>query len=97
MAAIPAVVVMSANTYPHDPREPALRTCRRCEDRFMPPAFCLTHVGRCLTCCGKAGQLCPLHAMWATQPREARPAPTDTERAQVEADIDALYGAEGDR
>lgn len=99
---------MSGSTFPHDPRDPRLRRCDRCGDRYMPPAFCETHKGTCLTCCDRLELPCGLRA--ATEVLEVlteetkalgismeRAAKSIEAFAQVQADIDALYGPQEDR
>ncbi len=104
---------MGRNTYPHDPRDPGLRRCARCGDRYMPPAFCETHARTCRTCCSRLGLPCGIRA--ATEAvkglaaklsasgdtmegaAESAAAAADAYRAAVQADVDALYGPEGDR
>ncbi len=104
---------MAGSTYPHDPRDPALRTCKRCGDRYMPPSFCDEHERTCRTCCSRLGLRCGLRAATeavkdlaaktaafgdsAKGAADATAKVTDAYRAAVQADVDALYGPEGDR
>ena len=100
---------MSHNTYPLSPRDPQLKRCKECSDRWMPDAFCPKHKHRCLTCCSRLQANCGLRALTpglerlskSTQElgeafeRMAESAKAYT-AAQVKADIEALYGADGD-
>ncbi len=120
---------MAGSTYPHDPRDPALRPCVRCGDRYMPPSFCDEHERTCRTCCSRLGLRCGLRLptnpvdfvfrilqrdmrtaamlyrpcldLWCRWVRDhqrtAKAEAADTYRAAVQADVDALYGPEGDR
>lgn len=100
---------VAKSTYPHDPRDPRLRSCKRCGDRYMPPAFCDVHDRTCQTCCSRLGLQCGLRAAtkavdnlaatmaaFGDSAKGAAKA-TDAYRAAVQADIDALYGPKEDR
>ena len=98
------------NIYPMDPNDPNLRWCKDCEYPYMPDSGCVIHVGRCLTCCGRLQAICGLRALTPTLKRlskstqdfgESMEALAEATRAytaaQVQADIDALYGPQEDR
>jgi hypothetical protein len=74
----------------------------------MPEAFCPKHKHRCLTCCSRLQANCGLRALTPGLERLSkstqelgesmeRLAESTYTAAQIQADIDALYGAEGDR
>lgn len=104
---------MARSTYPHDPRDPGLRPCVRCGNRYMPPAFCDKHARTCRTCCSRLGLRCGLRVATeavkdlaakmaafgdsAEGAADAAARATDAYRAAVQADVDALYGTEEDR
>ena len=75
------------NIYPMDANNPNLRWCKECEYAYMPDSGCVAHVGRCLTCCGF-----DCRGPVTTVP--ASPLGT-IDPAQVQRDIDALYGPPG--
>lgn len=109
VAAFETELPMSHSTYPHDPRDPALRSCKRCGERYMPPAFCDTHDRTCLTCCNRLGLACGIRTAGAAVESLAKPAlkvalsmeraarAIDSLAAQVQRDIEDLYGPEEDR
>lgn len=100
---------MTRSTYPHNPSDPGLRTCKRCGNRYMPPAFCDIHDRTCQTCCSRLGLQCGLRAAGTVLDKLAAQTKalgrsmehvtdvTAEYRAKVQADIDALYGPQEDR
>lgn len=88
---------MNRSTYPHDPRDPRLRSCKRCPDRYMPPAFCETHKGTCLTCCERLGLQCGIRAATTGLDLRSLGKAFPIDAAQVQRDIDSLYGPQEDR
>ncbi len=82
------------NIYPYDASDPNLKWCKDCDYPYMPAGGCETHLGRCLTCCeGTYGATCWSSNAWMSQPEpQAR---GEIDPAQVQAEIDSLYGPPG--
>lgn len=96
--------------FPHNPADPRLKRCKECSDRWMPDAFCPKHKHRCVTCCARLRANCGLRALTpeleslaeSTQELgEGMEAMAESTKAytaaQIKADIDALYGKDGER
>ncbi len=90
------------NIYPYDASDPNLKWCGTCDYPYMPAGGCKEHEGRCLTCCAADGLDCHL----ATTQALAQSAfahvikdhvALDEARRRVQAEIDSLYGADGER
>ncbi len=95
------------NIYPFDASDPNLKWCGTCDYPYMPAGGCETHVGRCLTCCTKEQAACGLRALTGPLKRLTEStgglgeafddAAKAAKAVQIQADIDSLYGAEGER
>ncbi len=92
------------NIYPMDASDPNLRWCNTCDFPYMPAGGCKVHVGRCLTCCAADHLDCMTKALdgLTEQMRECggafeKAAASAHDLAQIQADIDALYGKDGER
>ena len=89
------------NIYPYDASDPNLKWCGTCDYPYMPAGGCDVHVGRCLTCCGKDDLANCLIRMSTDRFRAARLEIAKQARmervdpAQVQAEIDSLYGPPG--
>ena len=63
----------------------------------MPPAFCETHERTCRTCCSRLGLQCGIQAATIGLDLRSLGKAFPIDAAQVQRDIDALYGAKEDR
>ena len=90
------------NIFPHNQDDPNLRWCKDCDFPYMPAGGCKEHEGRCLTCCAGDGLPCVLattpHQRKEWQVSEIVEDLTEADaKAKVQADIDSLYGKDGER